>query len=117
VLLTVVVDEVPRVAREARHEVREVGQGIYRVVLRIGFMEGADIPAELARLDVPGLEFPPMETTYFLGKETVLAGGRRGMAPWRERLFAMMSRNARDATTFFRLPPNRVVELGSRIEL
>jgi KUP system potassium uptake protein len=58
-----------------------------------------------------------METTYFLGRETLIATKRPGMALWRERLFALMSRNARPATTFFRLPPNRVVELGAQVEL
>ncbi len=63
------------------------------------------------------LRLAPMETTYFLGRETLIATRRRGMAPWRERLFALMSRNARPATTFFRPPPNRVVELGAQVEL
>ena len=63
------------------------------------------------------LVFEPMETTYFLGRETLIATKRPGMALWREKLFALMARNARPATTYFRLPPNRVVELGAKVEL
>jgi len=80
-------------------------------------MEDADVPAELQAIKHDGLVFTPMETTYFLGRETLIATKRPGMALWRERLFAVMARNARPATTFFRLPPNRVVELGAQIEL
>jgi KUP system potassium uptake protein len=117
VLLTVVTEDVPRVAPSKRAEVTDYGQGLFRIVLRVGFLESVDVPAMLSRLQVPGLAFPSMETTYFLGKETVLTTKRPGMAIWRERLFAVMARNARDATSFFRLPPNRVVELGSRVEM
>ena len=68
-------------------------------------------------MKAPGLEFPAADTSYFLGKETVFATNRPGMALWRERLFAFMSRNARSATLFFHLPPDRVVELGAQIEI
>jgi KUP system potassium uptake protein len=61
--------------------------------------------------------FKPLETTYFLGRETVIASGHPGMALWRERLFALLSRNAQTATAYFRLPPNRVVELGAQVEI
>jgi KUP system potassium uptake protein len=117
VFLTVVTEEIPRVAEGDRCRVQELGQGFYRVLLRYGFMDEVNVPAALANVKAPGLAFPPPETTYFLGKETVLATGRPGMARWRERLFAAMTRNARDATSFFALPPNRVVELGSRVEM
>jgi KUP system potassium uptake protein len=85
--------------------------------MRYGFMEEADVPAALRSLGHPELTFKPMETSYFLGRETLIATKRPGMALWRERLFALMARNARPATTFFRLPPNRVVELGAQVEL
>jgi KUP system potassium uptake protein len=117
VLLTVVTEEQPHVAEAERGEVTDLGQGFFRVVLHFGFMESVDVPRELRRISVPGLAFPPAETTYFLGKETVLATQRPGMAEWRERLFALMARNARAATAFFQLPPNRVVELGSQVEI
>ena len=69
-----------------------------------------------ARISVPGLEFRPLDTTYLVGRETVLIGRRSEMVPWRQRLFAGMSLNAQAATRYFTLPPNRVVELGSQIE-
>jgi KUP system potassium uptake protein len=87
------------------------------VTLYYGFMEDADVPAalELARLD--GLPLDPDDTTYFLGRETLIATSTPGMAGWRERLFVLMARNAVRATGFFRLPPERVVELGVQVEL
>jgi KUP system potassium uptake protein len=115
VLLTVVTEEQPHVAEAERVEVSDLGQGFFRVILHFGFMDSVHVPRELKRISVPGLDFPFAETTYFLGKETVLATKRPGMARWRERLFAFMSRNARAATVFFHLPPNRVVELGSQV--
>ncbi len=117
VLLTVVTEEQPHVAEAERVKVTDLGQGFFRVILNYGFMESVDVPRELRKITVPGLDFPSAETTYFLGKETVLATQRPGMALWRERLFALMARNARAATVFFQLPPNRVVELGSQVEI
>jgi KUP system potassium uptake protein len=117
VFVTVVTEEVPHVREKERVEVHEIGQGFYRVTLRYGFMEDPDVPRALASIHHPGLEFPPGDTTYFLGKETVFASKKPGMAIWRERIFAIMSRNALSATAFFRLPPNRVVELGAQIEI
>jgi KUP system potassium uptake protein len=117
VFLTIRTEEVPAVDPAERASVAEVGHGLWQVTLRYGFMEDADIPSALASLGHPELPFRPMETTYFLGRETLIATKRKGMALWRERLFAVMSRNARPATTFFRLPPNRVVELGAQVEL
>jgi KUP system potassium uptake protein len=117
VFLTVVTEDEPHVPESQRLSTADLGQGFFRVKIRYGFMEDADVPEVLSRLDVAGLKFPPGDTTYFLGKETVLATPRPGMALWRERLFSVMSRNARSATSFFRLPPNRVVELGAQIEI
>jgi KUP system potassium uptake protein len=117
VFLTVETQERPRVSRRERLDVTDLGHGIFRVVARYGFMEDADVPELLTRVDQPGLSFPPGDTSFFLGKETIFATKRPGMAMWRERLFAFMSRNARSATLFFNLPPNRVVELGAQIEI
>jgi KUP system potassium uptake protein len=117
VFLTIKTVEVPTVPAEERVSVEALGRGLWQVLLRYGFMEDADVPAELQAIRHDGLTFKPMETTYFLGRETLIATRRPGMALWRERLFAVMARNARPATTFFRLPPNRVVELGAQIEL
>ena len=117
VLLTVETQEIPLVADDERVTVEEAGHGFYRVAIRYGFTEEPDIPAVLARVQRPGLDLRPMHTSYFLGRETLIPSSKPGMAIWREHLFAVMSRNARTATSFFALPPNRVVELGAQIEL
>ena len=117
VLLTVETEEVAYVDQSERITAEELGHGLYRIVLRYGFAEDPDIPRELAKVRVPGLSLKPMATSYFLGRETLIASKSPGMALWREHLFSVMSRNARAATSFFGLPPNRVVELGAQIEL
>ena len=97
--------------------VRPLGSGIYEVTLFFGFMEDADVPAALA---LAGRDGPPLDaddTTYFLGRETLIATSSPGMAAWREHLFVLMARNAVRATGFFRLPPERVIELGVQVEL
>ncbi len=118
VLLTVETEEVPRVADAERVSAEALGEGFYRVVVCYGFVENPNIPEALRLVDCPGLAFPPMETTYFLGRERVISTDRPGMRPrWRERLFGAMARNARNATSFFCIPPNRVVELGAQVEI
>jgi KUP system potassium uptake protein len=117
VFLTVATEDVPHVPAEERIRAEDMGNGFWRVMIRYGFLEDPDVPAALKLLKVDGLDFKPMETTFFLGRETLIATKRPGMAIWRERLFARMARNERPATSFFRLPPNRVVELGEQIEL
>ncbi|MBX6364566.1 MAG: potassium transporter Kup [Gemmatimonadetes bacterium] len=115
--LSVRTEEVPYVGRDDRVEVRPLAEGVFQVVLHYGFMQDVDVPYALALVDRDDVSFDLMSTSYFLGRETLLPTRRRGMALWRERLFAVMSRNARGATYFFRLPPNRVVELGAQVEL
>ena len=117
VLLRVDTEEVPAVEPQHRVSVEELGHGFFRMVMHYGFMEDPDVPRDLKGVKHPELKLPPMDTTYFLGRETLIASKRPGMALWREQLFAIMSRNARTATSFFGLPPNRVVELGAQIEL
>lgn len=116
-LLTIITEEIPYVADEEQVTVTDLGLGIYRIVARHGFMEYVNVPELVESIDLPGVSFDPDHTTYFLGRETLLATERPGMAIWRERLFAWMTRNAQGAALFFRLPPNRVVELGAQIEL
>jgi KUP system potassium uptake protein len=117
VLLTVVTRSVPYVGDGARFEQEQLGGGFVRVTLRYGFMEEPDVPSALTAAGLQGFAFDVGETTFFLGLETLLSTARKGMARWRERLFAVMSRNAVRATSFFRIPPERVVELGMQIEL
>jgi KUP system potassium uptake protein len=118
VLLRVETEEVPHIGPEQRVEIDRLADGIYRLVLRYGFMEDPDIPRALERVQVDGLDLDPHRTTFVLGRETLIATKHKvGMAIWRERLFVVMSRNSRTATSFFHLPPNRVVELGAQIEI
>jgi KUP system potassium uptake protein len=117
VLLTILTEPTPHVRERHRIEASALGDGLFRVVLHFGFMDDPVIPPVLARASAPGLEIPPRDTTYFLGRETIFATRKPGMAMWRERLFAFMARNARSATLFFGLPPGRVVEMGAQIEI
>ncbi|HVE69726.1 MAG TPA: potassium transporter Kup [Thermoanaerobaculia bacterium] len=118
VLLTITSEEIAHIAGSERFTIEDLGEGVHRVRARYGFMEGVDVPALLERAAAEGLHVPPMDTTYFLGRETLIVTRRHsGMATWREKLFASMMRNAESAARFFRLPPNRVVELGAQIEL
>ena len=116
VTLTVRTEPVPHVATEERATVRYLGEGISDVSLRYGFMEDPDVPQGLRDALQKGLVVDE-DLTYFLGRETLLVTRTPGMALWRERLFVLMSRNAVRAVTFFRLPPERVVELGIQLEL
>ena len=117
VILTVVFREVPWVPMEERVEVESLGRSFWRVTLNFGFMNTPDVPKALALTDSHGLHIPTFETTYFLSRENVVPTSDGGMADWRERLFATMSRNAIGADEFFRLPGNAVVELGTRVQI
>ena len=117
ILLTVKIEDVPYVDPVKRLHLDDIGQGFYRVVIRYGFMEDADVPAALARTTECGPKFRMMDTSFFLARQTLIASSRPGMAIWREKLFAWMLRNAESAMEFFRLPTNRVVELGSQVEI
>jgi KUP system potassium uptake protein len=117
VLLSVLTEEIPVVPRDERVRVEDVGEGLFRVVARYGFMEDPNILAVLTEAKHEGLTFKLASTTFYLGRETLLTTNRPGMARWRKTLFAVMSKNARSATAYFRIPPNRVVELGAHIEL
>ncbi|MEO6198950.1 MAG: KUP/HAK/KT family potassium transporter, partial [Sphingomicrobium sp.] len=117
ILLTVKVEDVPFVAADKRSEESDYSQGFYRVILRYGFMEEIDVPVALAQLQQCGTGCRTMDTSYFLARQTLLVSAKPGMAVWRERLFAWMLRNAESAMEFFKLPTNRVVELGSQVEI
>jgi KUP system potassium uptake protein len=117
VLLTVKIEDVPYVHTAKRVWYEEIGQGFYRLVIRYGFMEDPDVPAALKFATGCGPTFKMMDTSFFLARQTLIASSRPGMAIWREKLFAWMLRNAESAMEFFRLPTNRVVELGSQVEI
>jgi KUP system potassium uptake protein len=116
-LLTVRIEDVPFIRSSERCTVKDYGSGFYRIVLRYGFMEEIDVPAALAKVKGVGPTCKMMDTSFFLARQTLLASARPGMAIWREKLFAWMLRNAESAMEFFKLPTNRVVELGSQLEI
>ncbi|WOK36813.1 potassium transporter Kup [Sphingomonas sp. C3-2] len=117
ILLTVKIEDVPFVKTGERCGLKDLGHGFHRVVIRYGFMEEPDVPAALKLVTGCGPEFKMMDTSFFLARQTLLPSSRPGMAVWREKLFAWMLRNAESAMEFFRLPTNRVVELGSQVEI
>lgn len=117
-ILTVAVAEVPFVEASQRIEVHAAEDGFYRVVLHYGFMEEIDIPRELTDIDTIGAPFDMMTTSFFLGRQKLIASkDQPGMALWRERLFAWMTKSSESAMESFRLPTNRVVELGSQLQI
>ncbi|BAP43949.1 potassium uptake protein [Pseudomonas sp. StFLB209] len=117
VLLTVVYEDRPRVPASERFEVEAYGEGFYRVILHFGFIDEPDVPQALALCHLEDLDFSPMRTTYFLSRETVIPSKIVGMARWREALFAFMLKNANGNLRFFKLPYNRVIELGTQVEI
>jgi KUP system potassium uptake protein len=117
IVLTVAIQDVPYVDPQERQVVRDLGQGFYRLILKFGFLEETDIPAALKDVTLCGAKFEMMKTSFFLSRQTLIASDKPGMALWREKLFAWMLRNAASAMEFFRLPTNRVVELGSQVEI
>ena len=117
ILLTVKIVSVPMIADQDRCRMEDLGQGFHRLVLRFGFMQETDVPAALKLVKSCGADFNMMDTSFFLARQTLLPSARPGMAIWREHLFAWMLRNAESAMEFFRLPTNRVVELGSQVEI
>ncbi len=117
VLLTVRTEEVPHVAEAERSQVRVLPEGFHQIILRYGFSEDPDIPVALRGIRIEGLDLDPMRVTFFLGRETLILGAERNMRVWRKHLFSFLSRNARDASKFFRIPPNRIIEVGIQVEL
>ncbi|WP_371858328.1 potassium transporter Kup [Pseudomonas sp. FW215-L1] len=117
VLLTVVSEDSPRVPVDRRFEVESYGDGFFRVNLHFGFTEEPDVPLALSLCHLAELDFSPMRTTYFLSRETVIPTNRIGMAKWREYLFAFLLKNANSNLKYFKLPLNRVIELGTQVEM
>jgi KUP system potassium uptake protein len=116
IVLTVQNEEIPFVAEENRVQLKDLGSGIYRLSCTFGFMETPDVTSVLRRVTIDGKKIDPLQVSYFLGKELLVISNAVAMPVWRKRIFAFMSRNATGASSFFKLPPNRVVEFGSQIE-
>jgi KUP system potassium uptake protein len=117
ILLTITTAQVPYVDPEDRIVFEPLGHGLFNVRAQFGFMEDPDVPDALLLAREKGVEMNVDDLTYFLGRETIIVTRRQGMAVWREKLFVLMARNAVRATAFFRLPPERVVELGVQVEM
>ncbi|HET7696699.1 MAG TPA: potassium transporter Kup [Vicinamibacterales bacterium] len=117
VTLMVATQPVPHVPASEQIALQSLGQGVFDLVVQYGFMEDPDVPAALRQAKAQGLELDDQDVTYFLGRETLIVSRVSGMATWREHLFVLMARNAVRATAFFRLPPERVVELGVQVEI
>ncbi|WP_338245449.1 potassium transporter Kup [Aurantiacibacter hainanensis] len=117
IVLTVQIADVPYVDESERCSIEELGDGFFRVILYYGFMQETDVPEALQRREMCGGPFDMMKTSFFLSRQTLLSAENPGMMVWREKLFAWMMRNATTPMEFFRLPTNRVVELGSQVEI
>ena len=117
VILTVNINDVPTVGGDKRCEVKDLGNGFYRLILHFGFMQETNVPEALKEVKGCGMEFDMMTTSFFLSRQTLLPSKKPEMMVWREKLFAWLLRNAATAMEFFKLPTNRVVELGSQMEI
>jgi KUP system potassium uptake protein len=117
VIMSIEGEEIPQVRPAERLTVQSLGDGFYKLVGRFGFMETPNVPALLAMAETKGLRARPAETSFYLGRETLLPDGTSRLARWRKMLFIVMARNAQSATAFFNLPPNRVLELGAQIQV
>ena len=116
--VTVANEDMPAVPADERVTVTKMAEGIHRVIIRYGFMESPHLPRDLAAISsAEGLDFDPLQASYFLGRETLVAAARPKMPIWRLWLFLVMARNAISATEFFRIPTDRVVELGVRVAI
>jgi KUP system potassium uptake protein len=117
IILTVQIEDVPYVVSSDRIICKDLAEGFYRVKMRFGFLEETNVPATLDLVDLCGPKFDMMHTSFFLSRQTLIASKIPGMAIWREKIFSWMLRNAANAMEFFKLPSNRVVELGSQVEI
>ncbi|MGZ8463797.1 MAG: potassium transporter Kup [Candidatus Deferrimicrobiaceae bacterium] len=117
VLLTVMTEEVPFIEVDERVRVEDLGKGFFRVIARYGFLQNPGVSEVTDLTKVKGLDLNVMSTTFFLSRETLIPSKTPGMAIWREKLFSLMVRNAQRPTDFFRIPPNRVVEMGMQVRL
>jgi KUP system potassium uptake protein len=116
-ILTILTDEVPVVSPEKRLEVEKLSVGFHRLIAHYGFMEEPNVMALLASAPIPGEPIKTGKTTFFMSRETIVPVGSPNMARWRQWLFAVMARNAQSASSFYRIPANRVVELGMQVEI
>jgi len=117
IFLTLHNHEIPWVPVADRVQVTDLGHNCFQVDVKYGFKNEPDIPKALDQCGSKGLTFEPLETSYFISRQTIVSKPERGMALWREWLFVTMSRNSRDAADYYRIPTNRVIEVGSQVEI
>jgi KUP system potassium uptake protein len=117
VFFTVHIVEEPYVPPTEQVRVTALGHECYQLNINYGFKDEPDVPAIMALCEEKGLKFEMMETSFFIARQTVISSPGAGMAPWREHLFVAMSRNARAAADYYQIPPNRVIELGTQVEI
>lgn len=117
IILTVRFEDYPYTSREERVSVEVLPYGFYRVTIRYGYMDEPDLPRDLALTESFGLSLDTMDTSFFIGKEILIASDKPGMAFWRKKIFIGLFRTAETITNQFNLPPNRVVELGSQVKI
>jgi KUP system potassium uptake protein len=117
VLLSIITQEVPYVARESRIEVREIGEGVWRVLARYGYMESPDVSALIERIRDRGVPLKPSEATYYFNREMIITGGDARMWDWQKHFYGFLSRNARQARDYYQLPPMQIIEVGLPIQL
>jgi KUP system potassium uptake protein len=117
VLMTVVTDDVPHVPPEQRVTIDRLGKGFFRITARFGYMDDPHVPQALDLCRKQGLATDPMETSFFIGRETLVPAAHTGLPRWQEQLFIALSATALNATAFFSIPPGQVVELGAQVEI
>jgi len=116
-LIQVKTIRIPRVGKSERATIEVVGRGLVRIVARYGFMESPNIPRLLKQISIPGWEHKPMETTFFMGRETLIVKTKGDLRRWRLKVFSFLHKNVHQSSSYYHLPPNRVVELGTQIEI
>jgi KUP system potassium uptake protein len=117
ILLSILTQDIPRIDTKERIKLEELGQGFYRIIAQYGFMETPRIPEIMSLAGRLGVKTKIAETTFFLGRETLITAGKSRMSQWRKILFSLMSRNAMNPTSFFGIPPERVIEIGAQVRL
>jgi KUP system potassium uptake protein len=113
----IVTENIPRVPREDRVRAHQLGQGFWQIEIHFGFAQTPNVPRELGRADIPGLNLDPGQMSFFVGRFNIKSTERPGMARWRERLYAGLARIATHPTEFFRIPADQVIELGADVEI
>jgi KUP system potassium uptake protein len=117
VLLSIITEEVPFVPLENRLEVREIGEGVWRVLARYGYMESPDVSALIEKIRHRGVPLKPSEATYYFNREMIITGGDARMWEWQKHFYGFLSRNARQARDYYQLPPMQIIEVGLPIQL